>query len=322
MVNWITPAPTTAIGQGHHSNCFDLIRLLAASGVLFSHSFALLGLPEPTFYGGETLGSLSVFVFFAVSGYLVLGSWDRSKNSRSFIVNRSLRIFPGLIVCLLLCAFVLGPLVTTISGADYFSDVQPYKFVFANINMFGDRSNTLPGVFSTNPFPNSVNGSLWTIRYEIFMYITLFAVVTAFRKSTHLIILVLLLYIGLWTIGKLAKMPDPGDLLWRLGSIGLSGKILKLAPFFLIGVLIARLPKSVLRPSIAFIFAFEAYFFRDSVVTIVMLWVTLPYCVLVLAYHAPNMFNQFGKHGDFSYGVYLYAFPVQQTVSYVGVQTW
>jgi peptidoglycan/LPS O-acetylase OafA/YrhL len=179
--------PDLPFPHSRPGNAFDLIRLAAAFGVLFSHSFALLGLPEPTYYGGQTLGTLSVYVFFSVSGYLVMTSWDRSQSARVFVLNRGLRIFPGMVVCLLLCAFVLGPVASVSSLGSYFATAQPYLFVATNAVMFTSHVViSLPGTFRDLPIPSAINGSLWTIPYEIFMYATLLAAVCATsRRLRH-----------------------------------------------------------------------------------------------------------------------------------------
>ena len=307
----------------HSGNAFDLIRFVAALGVLYAHSYPLTGLIEPIFFGNAGPGALSIYVFFAVSGYLVQRSWDRSKSVVSFIVNRSLRIFPALIVCVIACAFVLGPLVSSASLSAYFSDASPYRFVTSNLAMFFvSSSNEILGVFDGLPYPQAVNGSLWTIKYEVFMYITLLALVSLLTKSTRAIIGVLTCYVCVWALGTYQGLSDPGDLLWRLRYIGLDSRLLALAPFFLIGALLARCPQTVLRPKIAVSLGLTSLFFYTSNYAILVLWLALPYCILVFAYHAPRVFNQFGKHGDFSYGFYLYAFPVQQTMSFLHVTPW
>lgn len=307
----------------HRDNAFDLIRFLAAVAVLFSHNFATSGLPEPTYFRGETAGSLGVFVFFAVSGYLVQQSWDRRPDPRSFTLSRALRIFPGLFACLLFCAFVLGPIVSPFPLGVYLSHLDVYKFVYSNSAMFFvPRYDALPGVFADNAFPNHVNSSLWTIRYEVFMYVVLLAISVLFNKKRVSVIAALLTGLcGLWAYGTFIELAEPGQLLWRLGVIGLDGRILKLAPFFLVGALVARVPKRFLSvTAAAFAFAFTALFYF-SPIAIFVLWFTLPYCLVVFAYNSPAMLNKFGQHGDFSYGLYLYAFPVQQVMAHLAIST-
>lgn len=309
--------------RSHTGNSFDLIRFVAAFGVLFSHSFALLGKPEPRFYGGHTLGSLCVFVFFAVSGYLVMTSWDRTQNVRTFVINRGLRIFPALLVCLTLCAFILGPSVTSAGFTAYFSSTQPFAFVATNLAMFTSHvENGLPHTFQNLPISKTINGSLWTIKYEIFMYVTLLAVVCVTLKISRVIAFLLVSFIVIWTVGTYQGLAEPGILLWRLEKIGLGGKLLNLAPFFLVGALIARAPHHYLRFEIAAMFIAIAMMSYQSTFAIVVLWFVLPYCVLTLAYNSPEIFHLFGKKGDFSYGMYLYAFPVQQTLTHLHLLTW
>jgi peptidoglycan/LPS O-acetylase OafA/YrhL len=306
----------------HRDNAFDLIRFLAALSVLFSHSFATTGLPEPTYYGGETAGSLGVFVFFAVSGYLVQQSWDRQPTPSSFALSRILRIFPGLLVCLFFCAFVLGPIATSFPINTYLLNSDVYKFIYSNLAMFFvPRFDTLPGVFIDNAFPNHVNSSLWTIRYEVFMYVVLLTTSMLFRKAGVVVAVLLLCFCGVWFYGKYAGLADPGQLLWRLDVVALDGRILKLAPFFLVGVLIAKMKQEFLSVRVATVAFVITAFFYGSPNAIVLLWFTLPYCLIVLAYNTPARLNKFGRHGDFSYGLYLYAFPVQQILANLAIST-
>ncbi len=98
---------------GSRDNNFDLLRLLAAWSVLVSHSFALLGRPEPLHQFGTSLGNLGVLIFFAVSGLLIRRSWEYDPSPRDFWAKRGLRLLPALATVSILTAFVLGPLETT-----------------------------------------------------------------------------------------------------------------------------------------------------------------------------------------------------------------
>ena len=113
----VTMRPMTAHGSG---NAFDFIRVVAALAVLYSHSFPLFGLPEPS-HAGQTLGSLAVAIFFAVSGFLVCQSWLRDPDVYRFTLRRALRIMPGLIVAVAFTAFVAGALDTRLPLSEYFT---------------------------------------------------------------------------------------------------------------------------------------------------------------------------------------------------------
>ena len=146
-------------------NSFDLLRLLAAFGVLWSHQFPLLGLPEPSAQPlAMTIGALSVGTFFAISGYLNTQSLFRGGSLVPFLVRRALRIYPALIVCVGFC-IVLGALLTTVSLRDFWSSGHTLLFALKNTTLVAYFSQTLPGVFGGLPYPQ-VNGSLWTLPYE------------------------------------------------------------------------------------------------------------------------------------------------------------
>src|SRR4051794_29915781 len=153
------------------ANNFDLLRLFAAGCVLFTHSFALTDTGEPA-WSRTTLdgGSLGVLIFFAISGFLVARSWSYDPRLLSFCAKRALRLLPALVVCLLLTALVLGPLVTTLSTSSYLENPATKRFVLDNATL--QTRYTLPGVFGDvpNPHPTIVNGSLWTLPLEVKSY--------------------------------------------------------------------------------------------------------------------------------------------------------
>ena len=149
-------------------NNFDLLRFVAATLVLIDHSFVLTGrhgLPGPFVY--ETLGGFAVAVFFIISGFLVAGSWQRTPDLGTYAAKRALRIVPAYAAVIALCALVLGPLVTELSLGRYFGHPQTWSY-FWNLTFFR-LHYSLPGVFSGNPFPHAVNGSIWTLPIEIKM---------------------------------------------------------------------------------------------------------------------------------------------------------
>src|SRR5688500_17700189 len=128
-------------------DCFDLIRLGAALMVLVSHQFALLGLEQPRILN-QTLGICGVYIFFVISGFLVVQSWERDPHLLRFGIRRSLRLFPGLIFVVTLTPLLLGPLLTSQQIKQYFSSPDTWSYL-SNIALIGvDR---LPGLFEDNP---------------------------------------------------------------------------------------------------------------------------------------------------------------------------
>ncbi|HXE38642.1 MAG TPA: acyltransferase [Azonexus sp.] len=150
-------------------NNFDLLRHIAASLVLWSHSFSLSASSRDPLAGTFIDGALGVNIFFAISGYLISESWFRRNDAQAFIEARLLRIMPALIASVLLCACVIGPLLTSASLGEYFADWRLRWFVAGNISMqwMGEE---LPYLFLDNPHPSVVNASLWTLPKEAAMY--------------------------------------------------------------------------------------------------------------------------------------------------------
>ncbi len=155
-------------------NNFNLIRFIAASLVLFSHSFALsigTGDAEPLRQTiGLTWGVIAVDIFFITSGFLITRSYLSKRSLASFILARLLRIYPALIVAMFFCAFVIGLISTSFSTKEYLASFDTYSFFFKNSTLIFGLETRLPGVFSNVPYKGAVNGSLWTLPYEIFMY--------------------------------------------------------------------------------------------------------------------------------------------------------
>jgi peptidoglycan/LPS O-acetylase OafA/YrhL len=153
-------------------NNFNLIRLIAAWLVIYSHSWAITGTAGADAIGALTLiksgGALAVDVFFVISGFLVAASVQRNPL-REFLIARALRIYPALVVCILLSVCVLGPLLTTAPG--YWSDAKTWRYLWANASLWRAEF-WLPGVFDTLP-RTAVNGSLWTLPIEGRLYLAL-----------------------------------------------------------------------------------------------------------------------------------------------------
>jgi peptidoglycan/LPS O-acetylase OafA/YrhL len=298
---------TSAVSAYQKRNNFNLIRLLGAFGVLFFHVYPLTGRENDplSFTHWINFGSLSVRVFFVVSGFLLTDSYLRNPDIRSWAIARILRIWPALIGCTLFCVFVLGPMITI--DPHYWRSDSPYSFL-RNALIF-DTQALLSGVFTANPIP-VVNGSLWTLPYESFWYMALAASFVLFRDLRIGLGLVFLLCCWIILSGNGIQSPIFANVLVLF--------VCELGPFFLGGALI-RLLK--IRGSVAtdiamcLLLAYSVYiseadwrpFYEAQVVA-------LPYLVIRIAYAPIRPLHSFLESADISYGVYLYAFPMTQTV--------
>jgi len=180
-------APTFADVAAGRDNNLNLLRMLAASSVLFSHSYALTGhmLQEPLVVasGQRTdAATIGVIVFFAISGFLIAQSLARTPSLYAYTIARALRILPGLMLAKLFCVLVLGWYATSLASAAYWTHADTWRFLLAC--PYFDVRDRLPGVFERNPYPLAVDGSLWTIPVETWCYAAAaaLALVTLLRR--------------------------------------------------------------------------------------------------------------------------------------------
>ena len=296
----------------HNDNAFDFLRLLAAFAVVFSHSYALLGLPEPT-VASETFGQMGVDVFFALSGYLVCQSWLRDPDVMRFFLRRALRIFPGLFAAVLFTAIVVGGLATTLPVIDYFTRSETWMFVIDNASTISGRHN-LPGVFEHRPI-KAANGSLWTLRYEALMYILLAFIGLLFNRRFRLVCLAsFLVSFATWAVclaSGVASYELPLAFVWRLGLTIDLFWLTKWGAFFFAGSCLHLFRLRISSRAAAALLV--AVLLAPASMKGPLLVLAVPYVAVAFAHYAPDMLKR--KRPDLSYGMYVYAFPVQQLVS-------
>lgn len=292
-------------------NNFDFIRVLAAFCVIVSHQFALSGLREPSVLDVHSIGGFGVLLFFSISGYLVAKSWDEDPNAFRFLAKRFLRIWPGLAVVIVLAAFVLGPLVSSLSMRDYF--LHPLIGEYLKNLQFNLRDQ-LPLSFVGNTLPGAINGSIWTIPIEVKCYalLGLLGISGLLRYRWVITALTALAVIAYAVV-------DPrGDrivaaLNWRPEQ----RFMLEFSLFFFAGVLFHQLDvKSNVqkRPWILILCWSAALIAFTLHRSFLALWLTVPMTTLIFGTTSTAYIRQTGRYGDVSYGLYLYAFPVQQTL--------
>ncbi|MFH0128785.1 acyltransferase family protein [Variovorax sp. VaC1] len=289
------------------TNNVEFARLLAAVLVLCSHGFTLYGLPEPfhVFTGGLSLGTLAVYIFFILSGYLIAQSWVADPNAPRFLLRRALRILPALYVFFIVGYLLVGPFITTLPADEYFSRANVTAFL-KQFNV-SDILGTLPGTFADNPLPNAFNGSLWTIQYEVSCYLVLLALgVVGVYKSRKLVAIAA---VGFFATYLYAKFTHP---VWTFLHIN-GAQWFDLAAFFFYASALfmwreKRWLQSLAWPAVALI----AFVLLKGNALVIALHVVLPPAFLVLALRDSQGINRVGNYGDYSYGMYIYAFPVQQ----------
>lgn len=315
MLNFVNlrlnAAPRLGAIMAPDDNSLGLVRLVLALLVLVSHSYQYLGgsmAAEPlNDLTGRSLGEYSVQVFFVLSGLLVAKSFQDSSSILDFTAARVLRIFPALIVCVALTALVLGPAMSSLAVGEYFSDTGLFAYVAKTLSL-STGAATLPGVFETTPLSGRVNTSLWTLKYEALCYGALalsgcFGLFNPRRRA--------LAVIGL-SLFVLVIFCNPPAL---KQSYAFTDSLSYFSVFFGTGVL--------------------AYLLRYRIV--LSAWLVLPMCALFLCSRGTNMaelgsamslgylalyaatktygpLRAFANRMDLSYGVYIYAGPLQQSM--------
>jgi peptidoglycan/LPS O-acetylase OafA/YrhL len=305
----------------HDRNHFTLVRWVLASSVIFSHGFDLtLGAsgsdPLKPFLGLAVSG-LGVDGFFIVSGFLVAMSLTRSRTAAGFIWARVLRIFPGLIVSLLLTVIILGIFFSNQTAAQFFTNPQTLLYIIKNIIPL-QNAYDLPGVFANVPFANTVNGSLWTIRFEIYCYaILLFiSLIGVWRSNFGLSIFAAVVF-SFHIFAELFPIIEDRGFFGNMIS-----SMQRLFPCFLIGMVLYRTrDRLILSWWVAL--ALIAIWVVCAQTPLVHLTrsLALGYILLCSAFLTAGAKAPLAGLPDYSYGIYIYAFPVQQALIAAGVAT-
>jgi peptidoglycan/LPS O-acetylase OafA/YrhL len=302
----MTPTIGSAWASGR--NNFNLMRLIAAWMVIYGHSWAITATPGSDLITQLTkfrfAGGVAVDVFFIISGFLIASSLERN-SVRGYLIARALRIVPALLVCVLLCALVMAPLLTTAS--DYWSRPDTWRYIGVNASLWRSAF-FLPGVFETLP-RTAINGSLWTLPIEAKLYLALMVA---------------------WLLGMLT--PKRYTPLWALALASASAfawwkhplpehlaDTANCTAFFITGSLLwvnRRTIQLSVWPLLVLLAVAAAL--RGTSWFYLGYFPLLAYGTLYLALVPPLPVIR--KH-DLSYGLYLYGWPMQQLALLAGAST-
>lgn len=286
---------------------FDYLRFSLAVSVVLWHSVCVsygLAAEGPFWTGWPRPFIFAILpLFFGMGGFLVTASLQRNSIP-AFLALRAARIYPALGCDVLVAALILGPLVTSYSLTEYFSHPQFWTYL---LNMLGYIHFELPGVFHTNPAGSAVNNQLWTIPYEFVSYgaIAALAMVGAIRRRGWLLVIVSLLT-AYATYKDFAQL-GPGD--------GPPGRYLVLACLWGTVLYLWRdkIPHSPAAIALAVGAAFTTLQFPGT--TCLSALPVVYIAVWLGTFNPPKMFPVAGT--DFSYGIYVYGYPIQQTIAYL-----
>ncbi|HET7033381.1 MAG TPA: acyltransferase [Casimicrobiaceae bacterium] len=288
-------------------NNIQLLRLLAAGAVILFHSFVFTGHigEDPVFVATGTTNSsvIGVSCFFVLSGFLVTRSWLTRPGLVAFAAARVLRIYPALFLAVALSIALAGA-ATEVPWREFIASPVTMDYAWRNALAWEVRY-ALPGAFLGNPYPGAVNGSLWTLPVELRLYVAVAVAGMAgllARTDRCAAALIALVALFLWKPDWLPLAPQNAStrslaLLFGTGALAYVAR--------------DRIPLSLAAFAIALaVFIVNPWGLASG------LWftLTLAYGTLVLAYHPRIQWHAYNRVGDYSYGLYVYAFPVQQTI--------
>lgn len=299
-------APTIADALARPRNGFGAVRLSLAVAVVVSHAFSVTtgqALDEPlTRATGFTLGEHAVNGFFAVSGFLVTMSLER-RGARDYVLARSLRILPGLVAAVLAVALVLGPTLTQVPLREYFGEPTLWRFIRDTLTTF--KSNqSLPGLFLDNPYRSPL-GTVWTLKYETLCYLGLlaFGLLGGLRRGPAVVAIVAFATALIAVDGLRPDLPKGLETALRLPLIFSVGAGLYL---WRDAVRLSVLPLAALGLAAALLYATPLY--RT------LLFLAEAYGAIWLALTPWAARAAFDPPADLSYGIYLYGWPIQQSL--------
>jgi len=303
-------SPTVEQGLAGGINLFTPLRMVMALGVLLGHSYKVHygpEIPEPFSFFNMTISYIAVNGFFILSGLLITRSIDRNPDFIRFFTARFLRLFPAMFAMAILASFVFGPLVSDLSPAAYFTDPMTWRYV-VNILSFGDTSGGPPQIFTNNPYPGEWSASLWTLRYEAIAYVgTAVLAWIGVSRSRQLMLAIFVLSVAAF-------------MLVRIEALGLPVQLEDLSRFavtYMLGAVIYCY-RDVIRLSwgVGALICGLALLSGPTVSFEIMLNFVLAAGILLIGFAKLPGRLQMSKMPDFSYGVYIWQWPIMQALWY------
>ncbi|MCK8643364.1 acyltransferase family protein [Mycobacterium colombiense] len=306
-----TASPRLAQVFDPRNNALNVWRLILASGVILEHSWALTGrkLHPPV---DQLLTQGWVDGFFVISGFLITSSWVRNPRLREYFVARALRIFPGLWVCMAVVAFVIAPIGVAIQGGSavrLLLSPAPITYVLNNAGLNVYHAG-IDGTPKNVPFPGVWDGVLWTLIFELFCYVAVAAAGVAGlmnRRWPAPVIFTLFLVVSVLVSYPVETVPTIVQMVTRFALVFAAGAVLHEFR----DVIPARWSLVALSAAIVVVTGLLVPNYR------ILAALPLAYAVVVsgaLLHH-----KRLRLRTDLSYGVYIYAWPMQQLLVICGL---
>lgn len=294
----------------NEKNNFDIVRLSLAFIVMLVHSAEVTRNADIRFLAHLLNSDFAVKGFFAISGFLIAKSYLRSKSLTSYFIKRAQRILPAYIFTIIMC-FVIGMCLTTLPLMDFLKNKETLKYLVANFSFLNFIQPSLPGVFTNNP-NQPLDGSLWTIKAELTLYVLLPFIVPLLKRSPLKVWSVIFIISCAWYFYFTALYGGPK-------ADTLAKQFIALSSYFFFGSLLAvhqptfdRL-KEITIVSLVVFLLFKSTDYAFIVEPVAFSAVVILFCTSLCKE------IKISQYGDLSYGMYLYHWPIIQVLQHFGV---
>jgi len=291
----------------NNKNCFDFLRFFFAANILLAHLCELSQSKSLEFLSNFSDAIIAIKGFFIISGFLVAKSYTNTPSLKEYFIKRAKRILPAYIVVLLFSALTLS-FFSSFSFSDYFTDINVYQYLGWNAIFLNFMHPCLPGLFENN-LMCAINGALWTLKVEEGFYIVLPFIFYAINKSKKPFLILGSLYVlsllywfvmDFYLNQPLLAKQLPGYLAYFATGI-----------FLFLNFDFVLQNKNMLL-TLAILLLIFSNFSNFSNFKIDLFYpAAFGFIVIIAAYSLPFL-NNFGKYGDFTYGLYIYHFPIIQ----------
>lgn len=290
-------------------NNFNLLRAFFSILVVCGHGFNIITDLEydnrPWIQGLYDVGFSALDAFFVFSGFMLVGSIIRRKDLIEFTIARLFRIFPALIAVAFVTAFIIGPMVTNVSLAEYFATLDPFKYFI--LTGFTSVDLSLTGVFIENPASGAINVPLWTLKYELAFYVaTAIAFSFGIFRSK---------YISLWFAAVLFIY------LAKIFTLGVNSDyaaidhLFRFAFCFAVGTAAYVYQDKIrLNFRIFVILGLCLYLLYDTPIAQATQAIFVTYFIFWMGYIPNGKIRAYNKVGDYSYAIYIWHWPVASTL--------
>ena len=299
------------------NNNFGTLHLLAAIFVLYGHQCALLNQASPQILGSQ-IQAVGVKIIFLISGYLIVKSLlseeeNTLKTGVIFAVKRLGRLYPEFLFCLIISSILIGPIFSVLPLGEYFADGSWWRYILSNMLLY--PTYNLSGLFLNNPYVGAVNGSLWTMPVEVFMYVVILFFGLLFRRSkirnviyAFFVSIVLSLFVV-----RMCYFPEARYVFYGTDWVA----ALNIIPYILVGGLfyLFDFRKKLNIQFAILLFLFAGMLKSDlQIVNELVSLLVLPYVVFSLGLAEEQCLRLRILKGEYAYGIYLWGFVVQQCV--------